>query len=492
MFDFMLTNLEIRALINSIVISLGVSFLSILLSFFLAVSLSFSRIPLKRLFSLLFLIPLLIPPYLHVFSWMHLLMFMGDYNLFGITSNLGIQILSSIPGVIFVLTLAYFPISFFIIHQAIDNIPLELIDAATLVARPVKILRHIIIPAVLPATLTAAISTFIVAFITFDVPAFLGKNVFITQIFKSFTFTGEITRALYLSSIPVLIVGSSWALLLLFLVRNRPFFSLQSLPKDKPYSIKQSPALTMLIFLIFVVLSLFSSVLPLGVIQLKNLLYEGVPLYTASSRGVIANTLWISIISSVFIVLFSSFIYLIIYRKRLGRIIFLSLLALPPITFGILFIYLFNRPAFTGIYATPIILIIAYSFRFTPLVCELLYTYSQQINPQYFESARLVYSPSWRKPRQTWRILNKIALPLYTPALFIAWMFSFWLVATELPITLLIQPPGFQTIITRLFIVLHYGAEELMSPMTFALLSVSLLPILAVYLFFRLGKKYGQ
>src|SRR3990167_10118031 len=279
MFDFMLTNLEIRALINSIVISLGVSFLSILLSFFLAVSLSFSRIPLKRLFSLLFLIPLLIPPYLHVFSWMHLLMFMGDYNLFGITSNLGIQILSSIPGVIFVLTLAYFPISFFIIHQAIDNIPLELIDAATLVARPVKILRHIIIPAVLPATLTAAISTFIVAFITFDVPAFLGKNVFITQIFKSFTFTGEIPQALYLSIIPVFIVGAIWVILL-FLVGEKPLFSLSSRQKNTPFAIRQPLPLTVFIFFLIAFIFFLSTLLPLGVLQIKNLLYEKVPFST--------------------------------------------------------------------------------------------------------------------------------------------------------------------------------------------------------------------
>src|SRR3990167_9311727 len=491
MFDFMLTNLEIRALINSIVISLGVSFLSILLSFFLAVSLSFSRIPLKRLFSLLFLIPLLIPPYLHVFSWMHLLMFMGDYNLFGITSNLGIQILSSIPGVIFVLTLAYFPISFFIIHQAIDNIPLELIDAATLVARPVKILRHIIIPAVLPATLTAAISTFIVAFITFDVPAFLGKNVFITQIFKSFTFTGEVSQALYLSIIPVFIVGAIWVILL-FLVGEKPLFSLSSRQKNTPFAIRQPLPLTVFIFFLIAFIFFLSTLLPLGVLQIKNLLYEKVPFSTASSLGVITNTLSISLVSSVCIILFSTFVYFIFYRKRLGRIFFLSLLALPPITYGILFIYLFNRPSFNSIYSTPLLLIIAYCLRFAPLVCELLFTHRQQINPQYFESARLVYAQSWRKPRQTWRMLQMIVLPLYLPVLFLAWMFSFWLVATELPITLLVQPPGFQTIITRLFIVLHYGAEELMSLMTLALLFISLFPILAVYFFFRIDQKNDQ
>jgi ABC-type Fe3+ transport system permease subunit len=67
-------------------------------------------------------------------------------------------------------------------------------------------------------------------------------------------------------------------------------------------------------------------------------------------------------------------------------------------------------------------------------------------------------------------------------------MLIYWLVATELPITLLIQPAGFQTIITRLFIVLHYGAVELMSQMTVSLVLISLLPVLGVYLFLKLNK----
>ena len=491
MFNLLLTNLELRALVNSLVISLGVSFFSLMISLFLVISLSFYRLPGRRLFSFLFLIPLLIPPYLHAFSWMHLIMFLRDYNLLGSFSNFAIDLLSSIPGIIAVLTLAYFPISFFIIQQAVRNIPQQLIDAAIQAAKPAKVIKHVVITAILPAALTAALLTFIFTFITFDVPAFLGKNVFITQIFKSFTFTGEIPQALYLSIIPVFIVGSFF-LILLFLVGEKPLFSLSSPQKNTPLAIRQPLPLTVLMFSLVAFIFLLSSLLPLGVLQIKNLLYEKIPFSSTSSLGVIINTLSISLVSSVCIVLFSTFVYIIFYKKRIGRLFFLSLLALPPITYGILFIYLFNRPLFNSIYSTPLLLIIAYSLRFAPLVCELFYTHRQQINPQYFESARLLYDQSWRKPRQAWRMLRTIVLPLYLPVIFLAWMFSFWLVATELPLTLLIQPPGFQTIITRLFIVLHYGAEELMSAMTLALLFISLFPILAVYFFFRIDQKNDQ
>src|SRR3989344_3109775 len=475
----MLSNLELHALLNSTFISLGVSFFSVLISLFLAFSLSFYKIPGKRLFSFLFLIPLLIPPYLHAFSWMHLLLFLENYNLSVIRH------LNSLPGIIGILTLAYFPISLFIIHQAIKNIPQHLIDAALQVTNPVRVLKRIVFAAILPSTLTATLLTFIVTFITFDVPAYLGKNVFITQIFKSFTFTSEIPRALYLSVIPVFIVGSMWAILLLYLVKEKPFFSLQSFKKSVPFSIQQPRLLKILMLSLFVVLFLLSSILPIGILQVKNILYDKIPFYTASSFGVITNTFWISFISSICIVFFSTLIYIMFFRKMAGRIFFLSLLALPPITYGILFIYLFNHQSLNVIYATPIILIIAYCFRFAPLVSELLHTHTQQVNPQYLEAARLVYPPSLR-------MFHRIVIPLYKPVLFLAWVFSFWLVATELPITLLIQPPGFQTIITRLFIVLHYGAVELMSLMTVALLFVSLLPILAIYFFFHIDKKNDQ
>src|SRR3989344_4371190 len=233
MFNLLLTNLELRALVNSLVISLGVSFFSLMISLFLVISLSFYRLPGRRLFSFLFLIPLLIPPYLHAFSWMHLIMFMRDYNLLGSFSNFAIDLLSSILGIIAVLTLAYFPISLFIIQQAVRNILQQLIDAAIQVAKPAKVIKHVVITAILPAMFTAALLTFIFTFITFDVPAFLGKNVFITQIFKSFTFTGEVTRALYLSAIPVVIVGTLWAILFVFIIKEKPFISLQSISKDQ-------------------------------------------------------------------------------------------------------------------------------------------------------------------------------------------------------------------------------------------------------------------
>lgn len=478
----MLSSLEINALQNSLLISLAVSFFSVLISLFLSLSLSFFRLPFKRLFSFLFLIPLLIPPYLHAFSWMHLLIFLGDVSHSVKFSSDSIGVLRSIPGIIAILTLAYFPLSFFIILQTIKNIPQQLVDSASQVTNPFQALKRIVLPLILPAVLTAALLTFIISFITFDVPAFLGKNVFITQIFKSFTFSNEVTRALYLSAIPVLIVGCLWAFLLLFLFREKPFFSFQSQQKNLTFTIELPKILQKLIFIFSMIILLLSGFLPLGILQIKNLLYEKITISAVSSFSVITDTFWISLISSVIIVLFSSIIYFFFYRKTAGRIFFLSLLALPPITYGILFIYLFNQPVFNSIYSTPVILIIAYSLRFSPLLAELLYTHARQVNPQYFESARLVYPPSWK-------ILNKIIIPVYKPVLFLAWMFGFWLVATELPITLLVQPPGFQTIITRLFIVLHYGAEELMSLMTVSLLLISLFPILAVYLFLRIDKK---
>lgn len=472
MLDLMLTNIELRALMNSFTVSLGVSFFSVLLSLFLAISLSFYRLPYKRLFYFLFLIPLLIPPYLHAFSWMHLLM---------LFPCCGIEHLRSIPGVVTLLTISYFPVSFFIIYQAIRNIPQGIIDAAIQITKPSKVLRRIIIPSILPAILTASLLTFIITFITFDVPAFLGKNVFITQIFKSFTLTNEAPRALYLSSIPVFITGFIWALLLIFVIRDKPFFSLHSSQRSDFYIIKRSRPITFFILSVFLVIVLLSSFIPLGMLQLKSLLYEKTPFYTASPEGIIMNTLWISFISSVSIVISAILIYVTAYRKLIGRIIFLSLLIVPSITFGILFIYLFNQSSLNGIYATPMLLIIAYCFRFAPLVCELLYIHSQQINPQYFESARLVSVPFRRR-------VTMIYLPLYKPAIFFSWMFSFWLVATELPITLLVQPPGFQTVITRLFILLHYGAANLMSFLTLVLLSISFFPILVGYYFVHMNK----
>lgn len=478
---FILKDLEFKALLNSITISFFVSFFTVGIACFLVYYFTFYKITGKKSLSLLMFMPLFVPPYLIAFSWMHVLQFFGDRLLFGLNWQ-SIRILRTIPGSIFLLTLSYVPIPYFLLSQALHNIPGNLLSAAQVYAAPRKVMKRIILGMVLPSILVSFLLTFIITFITFDVPAFLNIRVFLTEIFTLYTFSVEWERAIYLSGIPVFFTGIIWSLILFIYMKKQTFFTIRTVVQTVFIEQKIS-RVGNIIIICSVLLLIFLSFAPIIFLHIKGAFFEKIIYDTESSWSALGNTFAIGLVGSTFLLLFSILVYLFIYRYSFGRLLFLSLNILPPITFGIMFIQLLNRDSFNFFYSTPFILILAYCFRFAPLISEVIYANSRHINKQLIEAAYIVNISYLR-------LIRKIIFPLYKPTLFLVWILSFWFIVTELPITLLIQPAGFQTVMSRLFILLHYGAIEKLSELTLTLVLFSLLPIIALKLFLNIEKRY--
>jgi iron(III) transport system permease protein len=435
--------------------------------------------PGKRFLSLALFLPLFVPPYLLTFAWVQMFRFFGAIGLFGLTPWSAARILPNQGGVIFLLTLAYFPISFFLLQQAMHMMPQEFSESASLYHTRITVYKKIILPSLIPSILIAFFLTFILTFITFDVPSLLNVQTYVIHIFKLFNFQQEVYRALYLSSIPVIITGIFWSFLLATVMKNKAFFTTQPSIKN----IRSTPPVGITFFFSLLIgCILLATILPLLNMYGKSNFYEDLPYVTKSFESVVINTVWLSVVSSIAVVCFSILVYLLIYRHMTGRIILLSQLIIPSITFGILFIQLFNHAVLQYIYITPLILILAYCLRFAPIVCEILYAYNKQINPELLESVKLVPGSMYQRMR--------VLLPLYKPALFTVWAFSLWFVITELPITLLLQPPGFQTMISRLYILLHYGTDEVMSMLSFVLMGISVGLIFFVRYVLQINKAY--
>ncbi len=481
---YLLTALETKSLVNSLMISAGTATSAVFIALIVSYAFYFKNIRGIKTLNLLLFVPLLIPPYLHAFSWMHLIRFLGELKLLGPYSCCGAEILSSITGSIFILTLSYFTAGHLIISRAIKNISPTSIISAFLVSNEKRVLKKVIFPQILPGILTAWTITFILSFITFDVPAFLGVNTYVTQIFKSYTLSGGTTRAYYLSFLPVIVVFAG-LLLMLRPTGRRKIYSSRTSQKSNIINNNRNTTSRKALILFVVLLISISTVIPIGVLLYKNLTEPASEFNLLSELSVIQNTLYIAIGASFLTLMISGLIFSGIYKHNVGRILTLSLFALPPITFAILFIHIFNRNFLDVFYGTPLVLAFAYALRFSPIVCELFYIRKMSLNPELFAAAQLT-------EKSTIRRFFAVIFPLYLPAVIVAWILCIWFTATELPITLLIQPPGFQTIITRLFIVLHYGAVELMAPMTTALIVISLLPIAGIIYYIRFSEKNGQ
>lgn len=482
MTDLLLTSWELYALKNSLLIASAVSVCSVVLACACSVYLTHPAVWGRRILLVLLLIPLLIPPYLQTFAWMHFLWF--SQQTYGV-GHAGMELaayLQTMPGVIFVLTISYFPIAFFILYQAMRAIPQDLVDAAALCARPGAVLRRIIIPSLLPSIVTGMLLTFIVAFITFDVPALLDTDVLVMHIFKLFSFQHETGRALYLSSIPLALSSILWSLLFMLTKKKSFFVPHPAVPFAYPIHTRPSTGTT-LAFWTFISILLAFSFFPVLFLPASISIHEMNPYGAGGVLPVVFDTFRLALLASVMIVLFSIVVYRMMYRFPVGRIALLSLLIVPSVTFAIIFIRIFNTPFLNILYTTPIILVLAYCLRTAPVVCEILYAHATQLHPELIESARIVHPLSWR-------MISAILYPLYKPPLFLAWAFAYWFVITELPMTLLLQPAGFQTIASRLYILLHLGAEEVVSILTYATLIVSIVCILAVRRLFGVDTVY--
>lgn len=475
--QFFLSSWELTALSNSVVIALVVSISSLILASGFALHLAFSTVPARRMISTVLFLPIFIPPYLLTFAWMHTLWFL-EWKFFSLSMRWELAaMLRTMPGVMLILTLSFFPIAFFLISQAIRSIPQEHLDAAALSTSPMRVLARIILPLLLPAFSVSFLLTFIVAFTTFDVPALLDTDVLLMHIFKLFSFQQDIGRAIYLSAIPMVCIGILWSFVILF-QKRKAFFTTQPVMSAE-FSVYQRPGtLQSVIFWVIATIMISISLLPIIFLPTRISFFETNP-YTGSVIMVMSDTVRLSLVSSIAIVAGSIPVFLFVYRHFLGRVLLLSLLVVPSITFGIVFIRIFNTPPLQFIYTTPLILVIAYWLRFAPVVCEIFYTHTMHTNPELLQSARMVV-PMSRK------MITAILAPIYKPVLFLAWAFSFWFVITELPMTLLLQPAGFQTIASRLYILLHLGAEETVSVLTFGVMLLSILFIFGVRYFFRI------
>jgi len=83
----------------------------------------------------------------------------------------------SLPAAVAVLTIVLYPLSMLITEAAVRGIEPRLEEAASLAARPGRVLWRITLPLVMPSVLAAALVIFVLAVSDFGVPALLRVRV---------------------------------------------------------------------------------------------------------------------------------------------------------------------------------------------------------------------------------------------------------------------------------------------------------------------------
>ncbi len=472
---------------RSVTLAAGASLLAVLIGVPYALLCEKTDLPGRSFFSLAYLVPLLIPPYLQAIVWGRLLAQNGPVNQF-LMDLLGVPSapvdVHSLGGVVVVLALAYFPFVTLLTISGLKTLDASYEEAALMHRGAWRTVMRVTLPMVKPHIGAAALFVFVFAIIDFGVADVLRVQVYPVEIFIQFSALYDEQAAIMLS-LPLLIVTALAIALQVHTMRGRSYVSLQA-GRGTTRRYRLGPARSVAVALCGAIL-LLSVLVPVGALVDAAGPLQSYQKALDSSLEQILVSLALAVVAAVVMTGLSVAVALALASaERLGRIVaeYLSQLAfaIPPIVLGIGMIRLWNRPETNWLYGSALILVLGYVAHFVPFTIRAVYSSLQQLNPRLLDAAVLTR-------RSTLTIGWRILLPLLRNGVLTAFFIGFVLSMGELGVTLLVIPPGTETIPIKIYNFMHYGAEQTVAALGLMLIVVQLLFAIAL---FAIGRWLGS
>ncbi len=452
----------------------------------LGILLGKTDLPLRRFFTVLFGIPLLIPPYIFAVSWVDLL---GNDGLLAALFTPATQLslfhaLFGLPGCTAVLSSIFLPVPLLLTIVFLKTIHPGLEEAALLTSGWPVVLRKITLPLILPGVLLAALLVFLLTFGEFSVPNFLRFDVYPVESFTQFSafydFQAATAAAVPLALVTVLLL----AVEALFL-RTRT----DGLPATGGR--EQPPVISLgkWRYRIFAVVALAGTIVvivPLAALVVRS---DGNAFAEALRRA--GDSLWRSLLyaaaGATLLAFFGFFTGYLVYDRtfRFWRALdsmTLFLLALPGTVIGIGLIRLWNTPRTNCIYATPLIIFLGYLAKYLALTHRISIAQLARISPSMEEAAQ-VAGAGWFR-RMAW-----ILTPLARRGLLAGWLAGFIFSLRDTGITMLVYPPGRETLPVRIFTLMANGSPPLIAALCLLMIGAILMPAGAIWALANIRRK---
>ena len=402
-----------------------------------------------------FLVLAPLPSGLHALAWISAAGWIGT-----LMPPAGIQQLSyrGWGWLIWVQIMALAPLAVGLALLGLQRLPGELWDAARLVSSPWKAFWRIAIPQSAPYLLAAGGLLFLLSLTDFYLPATFQVNVYAFEIFTEFSASNNPGRA-FLISLPLCAATLPVALFTGGQLRR---ILATSTPQQKVqpqflwpvgWELLQKSALFILLLQVSVpvVVLLLTAGPPLAFLQ--SVAAAGRELFITSQISLLAA------LAGLPLALLAADLLETKGPVATGSWIALAfLLALPASLTGIGLIVIWNRPGWP-VYGTLLMPLLALLVRWTPYAVIVLVAQKRRIDPGLLEAER-VFHTGWLK---SWL---RVRLPLLSPGLLASAFLMIALSMGELGATLLVLPPGMETLAIRLYNYLHYGAAQTVSALS--------------------------
>ena len=432
---------RLTLLFNSVLLALFSAAACVLLSWFIGSFLwqTSRRYPAVAAYAAVFIWFLaLVPSFVHSYTWMAV--WGGDLRLSGMAASWWTQ------------TMAWLPLCLSAALLGFRFINPELIAAAQFVATPLRVLVSVVTPLLAPALLAGGALVFLMCLQEYSIPSLFQVSTYSLEIFSDYSAHNQPVRALLLS-VPVMIISCA------ALAGAKPGF--RHVAVTAPRGGQAGPAEFRL--------PLWFRIIQYGCLLLMGmqiLLPLGMLIRTAGSGEKLVASILAStpeILFSVQTALLSATISVGIAVVIIGvmcaawQTVLIPLtavsLCVPATLTGIGMISLYNNSLLSWLYNTEWMPVATAVARFGPLAWLIVAAQNRRHDYRLIEAARLY-------PVSSWQLWIRIRLPLMLPGMIVAGMTVFLLTMGELSATLLVLPPGRNTLAVKTYNLLHYGASE--------------------------------
>jgi iron(III) transport system permease protein len=468
---------------RSMLLSFLTSALATVVGVPLGVLIGKSDLPWRGTFAVLFTVPLLIPPYLIAVAWGAIVGKGGwiSQAFPSAASNLLSAAFFGLPGCTGVLFTAFMPIVMLLTTTYVGVVNPRWEDAGRLVSRWPHVLRRITLPLIAPAILFAAVLVFLLAFGEVAVPTYLRYPVYPLEIltqFAAFYDFGAATAA----AIPMLLVTLA-ILALEYRLLHNPILELRAVMPGVTRSQIPLGHWRLAVFGTVLGWALLTVVLPLAVLLIQSASPSAYIEAFSRASGSIVRSLAFAVIGATALTLLGFCCGYLVHRRALPLwrsvdALALFLFTLPGTVIGIGLISLWNTPMTNVIYGSPAILILGYLAQYTVLPMRITSASLESI-PRSLEHAAQLGGASW------FMSLHYILVPLAKRGLIAAWLISYVFCLRDIGISMVVYPPGSDTLPVRILTLMANGAPSLIAALCVILIVVTLLPLGVVSLWLR-------
>jgi iron(III) transport system permease protein len=466
------TKTYLKSLVDTLGLSLLVSAIAVSVGSLFAWILTRTDILMKKFLELVVLAPLFLSPLVSALAWVTLaaprsgVMNVTAKTLFGLS---GIINITSLPGIIFVMSLSFIPYGYLFTSSAFKNIDATFEEAAYLAgAGLLRTFLRITWPVARPAVLSAFFLVAVLSAGMFSIPAVLDANL------PFIPLAVRVERAIDLSPANYAVAAAIGIEMMLIAIIGL-YFYLQSvrsvrrfvtvtgkLTRPRVVSLGRLKAPSAVLFFLYALLSivlpyfalLLTAFTPYAITDLSK-----VTLSTKSFVNVITstntlsalkNTVEIGLLAPTVCVIFA---FVVSYGtsqsesvySRLANYVATVPVAIPGIVFGTGMVWAYIT---TPLYATIWILLLAFVAHYLPYAYRLASAAAAQIDRTLPEAARV----SGASRARAWAT---VTLPLSRPALLAAWILVFVFVVREVDVVIVLASPG-----TNLLSVATFDAEQ--------------------------------